>query len=72
MPGGVLIATAFFTPLALAAISSIVGFIEPLVVARARQISGRRGRSHTMVGGIAAFFDYEHLLVRRGQLAGQA
>ena len=43
MPGGVLIATAFFTLLALAAISSIVGFIEPLVVARARQTSGRRG-----------------------------
>lgn len=43
MSAGVLLATAFFVLLALAAISSIVGFIEPLVVARARHIGGSRG-----------------------------
>ena len=42
MSGGVWLATAFFVLLALAAISSIVGFIEPLVVARARFIGGAR------------------------------
>ena len=42
MSGGIWLATAFFVLLALAAISSIVGFIEPLVVARARSIGGAR------------------------------
>ena len=72
MPGGVLIATAFFTLLALAAISSIVGFIEPLVVARTANKREKRGRRHTMVGGTAAFFHYEHLLVRRVAACGSS
>ena len=63
MPGGVLIATAFFTLLALAAILSLLA-LSSRWSWRVRQISGEEGRRHTMVGGTATFFHYEHLLVR--------
>ena len=73
MPGGVLIATAFFTLLALAAISSIVGFIEPLVVARARQISGRRRTAAIQWSVVLLLFSIMNIYwFGEWQLAGQA
>ena len=73
MPGGVLIATAFFTLLALAAISSIVGFIEPLVVARARQINGRRRTAAIQWSVVLLLFSIMNIYwFGEWQLAGQA